>query len=45
MFMEHLFREDAVEKEKRFAQLNYSETINYIVSISVGLMLMLEEKY
>ena len=27
-----LFREDAVEKEKRFAQLNYSETINYIVS-------------
>ena len=27
-----LFREDAIEKEKRFAQLNYSETINYIVS-------------
>jgi len=27
-----LFRQDALEKEKAFAQLNYSDTVNYIVS-------------
>ena len=27
-----LFREDALEKEKVFAQLNYADTVNYIVS-------------
>ena len=27
-----LFRQNALEKEKEFAQLNYSDTINYIVS-------------
>jgi protein involved in polysaccharide export with SLBB domain len=27
-----LFRQDALNKEKEFAQLNYSDTVNYIVS-------------
>lgn len=30
-----LFRKDALEKEKIFAQLNYADTVNYIVS-SIG---------
>jgi len=30
-----LFRQDALEKEKLFAQLNYADTVNYIVS-SIG---------
>jgi len=32
IFGSALFRQDALEKEKSFAQLNYSDTVNYIVS-------------
>lgn len=31
-----LFREDALAKQKEYAQLNYSETINYLVTNSGG---------
>lgn len=32
VFGSALFRQDALDKEKEFAQLNYADTVNYIVS-------------